>query len=241
MELRREQFTADQAERIYIEIDCADLAVRMTDGPEVKIEAEVEEGITEWHCQSANGRLEIYYELNHGKKHLHWNQKAPRIIIEIPRDHVFGEFTMELGAGNADLREVEICCDRMHIETGAGNFKTGSITASEAIKIEVGAGNAMLGNVKTKMADVDCGVGQLVMNGKVEAELNVNCGVGKCELNLEGQESDYSYDISCGIGKVSINGNSVNGMGGSQQQYYTEAKGRIKVACGLGKVMIRIA
>ena len=69
MELRREQFAADQAECIYIEIDCADLAMRMTDGPEVKIEAEVEEGITEWHCQSANGRLEIYYELNGTRKH----------------------------------------------------------------------------------------------------------------------------------------------------------------------------
>ena len=241
MEIRREQFSADQVESIYAEIDCADLDVRMIDGTEVKIEVETEEADAECHCELVDGKLEIYHKFHHRKKHFHINQKTARITLEIPRDHVFKEFEMELGAGNADLRDAEICCDRMYMEAGAGNVRTGSITVREEVKLEVGAGNAVFGNVQARNARVECGVGQLVMNGKVDAGVDVECGVGKCELNLAGKETDYNYDISCGIGKVSVNGNRISGMGGGQQQTHAEASGHIKVACGVGNVMITIA
>ena len=241
MEIRREQFPAEQVESIYLEIDCADLDVRMIDGTDFKIEAETEETNAECHCELSDGKLEVYYNFHHRKKHFHINQKTGRITLEIPRNHAFKEFELELGAGNADLRDAEICCDRMYMEAGAGNVRTGSITVHDEVKIEVGAGNAVFGNVQAKNACVECGVGQFVMNGKVDAGVDVECGVGKCELNLAGKETDYNYDISCGIGKVSVNGNRISGMGGGQQQTHTEASGHIKVSCGVGNVMITIA
>lgn len=239
METIREQFQMQQVSNIYMGIDCATLIVETAEGSEISVTAEADRTEAEYKSAIVGDRLDIRYEAKHHKKH--FNENIPRITIAIPRDYQCNEFCLELGAGSADMRNAEICSNKISIEAGAASVKAGELRAQESIEVEVGAGEADFAGVWTRNANLVCGVGQLRLSGKVEGDIDVECGLGKCDLNLEGRETDYNYDVSCGIGRVSVNGNRIGGIGGSHTQNSMQAIGRMNVSCGLGNVAIRIA
>lgn len=240
MEVRQEQFSAEEVTRLEMEIDCADIVLETADTKaQIQLTVELDpEG--DYSSTVSDGTLTLCYRVRSGRRHIH-TENTPHITLVLPEKKKFEEIVLELGAGNADMQAVELYGDRIKLETGAGKIKTGGLYADEAIGMEVGAGDVELGNVRAKKAKVECGVGNFHMSGKIEQELVVECGVGNCDIGLEGKETDYNYKVSCGLGKVSVNGNSMNGLAGKHMQNHPEAAGDIRLSCGLGKVTLDIA
>lgn len=239
MEERKEQYTAEKIREIDLEIDCAELTVETAAVDEVQITAMLDDKV-DYVSGVLDGKLSISCKYHGMKRHIR-TEDLVRIAIVLPKEKHFAEIAMETGAGNIDMRNAKIWCDRLDIEAGAGNVKAGELRVEEALSVTVGAGKAELYSASVKKINVDCGAGEFRMQGTVEEELNVECGVGKCDIALAGRESDYNYSVDCGIGSVAVNGNKIGGLGGNHNCSNAGAAGRINVSCGIGKVIIKIA
>lgn len=240
MEKERETISADVINAIALDIDCAAVAVKMEDVQEIIVEAEVEPD-AKYAKEISGDKLRIRYQWGHGEKHIIKDTDTSHITVTLPRGKKLTVFELKLGAGSASLQETDLWCEKITIETGAGKVKAGKIMADERVDVEIGAGSVEIRDVQTKALNVECGVGQFGMHGKVQNGLNVECGVGHCDIDLEGKEADYNYDVSCGIGKVSVNGNRMSGIGSTHTRNNPDAQGNVKVSCGLGKVIIKIS
>lgn len=240
MEQKRKAIAADAINNIFMDVDCANIVVRMEDVAEVIVEAEVEPD-AEYISEVSGDKLCVRYQWRKSERHIIKNTDTAHMVVTLPRGKKLNEFEVKLGAGSASLQETELCCGRIRMETGAGKIKVGKMTADERVDVEIGAGAVELASVQTQALNVACGVGQFGMHGRVPEGLTVDCGVGHCDIDLEGKETDYNYDISCGIGKVSVNGNRMSGIGSAHTKENPDAKGNVKVSCGLGKVIIKIS
>lgn len=240
MEQKRETISADMIHAVSLDIDCADVIVRMETVQEIIVEAEVDAD-AEYVSEISGDKLCVRYQWKHGEKHIIKDTDTVHITVTLPRGKKLTAFELKLGAGRASLQEIELDCERVRIETGAGKIQAGKVNADESSDVEIGAGSVELASVQAQTLKVECGVGGFGMHGTVQNRLTVECGVGHCDIDLQGRETDYNYDISCGIGKVSLNGNRMSGIGSTHTRNNPGALGNVKVSCGLGKVNIKIA
>lgn len=240
MEQKRESISADIVNAVSLDIDCADVVVKMGTMQEIIVEAEVDVD-AEYVSEISGDKLCIRYQWKHGEKYIIKDADTAHITVTLPREKKLTAFELKLGAGRASLQETELDCGRIGVETGAGKIRAGKVNADEYIDVEIGAGSVELASVQARALKVECGVGGFGMHGMVQNGLTVDCGVGHCDIDLQGRETDYNYDISCGIGKVSLNGNRMSGIGSTHTRNNSGALGNIKVSCGLGKVNIKTA
>lgn len=239
MEVKQEQFLAEEVNDMHLQIDYADITVETAEVTQIQIVAEMDPN-AEYRSSVLDGVLTVAYRYRLIRKHI-YQENGVQIKILLPQGKRFSEIVLETGAGTINLERAELFGERIRIRTGAGSVKTGYVQANEMLAIEVGAGSVELKDARSKLTTVNCGAGHFAMHGVVAEELAIDCGVGKCQIDLEGNESDYDYAISCGIGEVSVNGNKINGLGGEHNKHNPNATGRICVKCGLGKVVLHIS
>ena len=221
MERKTDSILQDGIKAILLDIDCAEVTVRMDDIQDIRVEAEVEPDV-EYQSEVLGDKFYVRYQWRNREKHIIKDRDMTRIIVTLPKEKVFSLFELKIGAGKAFLQETELCCGTIRIETGAGRVRAGKMNADDCVDVGIGAGSVEVMSLQTR-------------------RLNVECGVGRCDIELRGKETDYNYDISCGIGKVSVNGNRTHGIGSTHSRISSDALGNIKVNCGLGKVNIRTA
>jgi len=140
-----------------------------------------------------------------------WNgDLTPRISIMIPKDYVANRISMVVKAGdvNADV----IRATEGKFEVAAGRLVAQQLDITEKSDYTIGAGQMILNNVNVKDISVDCGVGDVTINGSVTGESDVTCNVGSVQMELDGEEDEYSYDISSSIGNVNIDNNSYHNI-----------------------------
>lgn len=238
MEERKERYAAEEIRGIDLEIDCAELAVATAAVDEVQIMARLDDKV-QYESSVLDGKLSISCKYHGMKAHIR-TEHLVRIEIVLPEEKHFTEISMETGAGNIDMRNAKLWCDRLDMEVGAGNVRIGELRVEDAFSVTVGAGSAEIGNADLKKLNVDCGAGKFALKGTVEKELNVDCGVGECTIELSGRERDYDYSVGCGIGSVTVNDQKIGGFGGMNSCKNTGAQGRINVSCGIGRVKIKV-
>lgn len=108
----------------------------------------------------------------------------------------------------------------MDLDIGAGEvvMENGSLISCEKLALDVGAGSCTLNLDLSKDADVECGVGEIV-------------------LNLQGIESDFDYAVECGIGSVQIGDTEYSGLG-TDKKISNKSKKKIGAQCGIGSISI---
>ncbi len=131
------------------------------------------------------------------------NEYYPQIIITIPSDLMADQVTIDLGAGEIKIEELNTRI--ADFEIGAGSLNVRSLSVSDKLNAEVGAGELSIKRLIAKDAVLDCGVGSIDLAGEILGDLDADCGVGQIVLDLEGKEEDYNYNISCGIGEIKLN------------------------------------
>lgn len=217
IEQRMEQYDAGGIAVLRMELGYADLLLQETDEDMIRVEAQVGEK-DRFESMMTGDTLEIRYEPEKRWRHI-INTKV-KIALWLPKGKKFECFSLEIGAGNANLTQAAILCTEMMLEVGAGNVEAGTVEAAGKLQMEIGAGNAEIAQVKTPRLDVEC-------------------GVGNCEIGLWGKESDFNYDISCGIGNISINGRKTKRLGAAEKKNASQPIGTIKLSCGVGNIDIR--
>lgn len=216
-ERRENRFGAGEIDSIQLELDSADFMVQETDEEgQIQIAAEVDEADA-FECSVKMGVLHIRYRRK--KWIFHHAINTARITLWLPKGKVYSVFTLEIGAGNADLKRLEMQCKTVNLEAGAGNIEVGVVRESQSVFVKIGAGNVSIESVQS-------------------SDVRVECGVGNCSLGLEGREDEYNYEISCGIGEIKINDNRMQSIGAGELRKNTQALGTVKLSCGVGEIEI---
>jgi hypothetical protein len=167
---------------------------------------------------------------------IRWNDDfTPRITITIPEDFVAENISINIGAGSVQAEEIQ--AENGNFEVDAGRLEINHLIVNEKSGYNVGAGEMILKNIEVNDITVDCGVGDVVIDGMITGDNKIECGVGEVELNVIGEEEDYSYEVNSGIGNVTINNNSFNNMSNHIIKN-DEADNYFYLDCGIGNIIV---
>lgn len=145
------------------------------------------------------------------KQMFRWNGDfTPHYTITIPRDFVAENVIIEIGAG--DMLVESVNANQGIFTLGAGRITINELNITEKSEYNVGAGEMILENITANNVSVECGVGEVDIEGIISGENYIHSGVGSVNLNLQGNEDDYTYDVNAGIGSVRIGDNSYNNV-----------------------------
>ncbi|MDF2484878.1 MAG: hypothetical protein K0R46_1046 [Herbinix sp.] len=165
-----------------------------------------------------------------------WNDNfTPRITITLPEDFVADNMSIVIKAGDVEADVIRATTGDFNL--AAGRLVVKMLEVSQESSYEIGAGQMTLSNVKVNNITVDCGVGDVRIEGDVTGESDISCDVGKVELDLDRDEDDYSYDISASIGNVSIDNNSYHNIS-NRVINNDNAENDLSLICEIGKISV---
>ena len=128
------------------------------------------------------------------------------IELTIPEDFAFENLDIDLGAGT--IKADNLIADSANIAVGAGSLRIKSLTAKSKSFYSIDTGELIIEDLTARDANINCGVGNLKASGIINGDSYVTCGIGNVDLDIDGEEEDYNYNVDCGIGTVIINNNS---------------------------------
>ncbi len=164
-----------------------------------------------------------------------WNDYTPKITITMPSGFTAESFKLEIGAGDVNIEEV--LASKADFIVQAGRLAIENATISEASNYNVGAGTIELKKLQAKDISVDCGVGSVFIEGAITGNNDITCGVGNVEMDLDGEEDDYSYDIESGVGNINIDNDHYHSI--SDKRINNEgAIGSFNLDCSVGNITV---
>lgn len=168
-------------------------------------------------------------------------QNGDTLRISSKKRHIFGFLGMPWKSGRIEIVvPADVRLDRLEIEFGAGSLVCNAPIECRSGKAEIGMGECRLNAINaTDGFDLECGMGSIKVQGRIEGNSSIECGMGEITMNLDGDPADYAYNAEVGMGSIKINDTEISGMGGKSQSPYN-AKYQMKVECGMGAVNIRI-
>ena len=82
------------------------------------------------------------------------------------------------------------------------------------------------------------GTGNVDLENLNVQNLEADCGIGNIDLDINGKESDYDYEISCSAGAVDIGDSSYSGIGHEKKISNPGASGKMDLDCGVGNITV---
>ena len=132
------------------------------------------------------------------------------VTIEIPETVTFDNVTVNAGAAELSIERLE--ANNIDFDLGAGALHVDEFVCKNGT-FNVGAGEVDIENGCIKNTSMDVGMGAIFYGGIIQGPLEADCGMGAITLELEGDESDYNYNIDVDAGDVQIGEKSYSGIG----------------------------
>jgi len=235
METKKNTFMPDIIKNLEIRVVAANVQIKCSEDTQIYVEAENLQEM-DYTCEVQNQKLVVLYGVE-GKKHLvNFNWKEAQIVLYFPRGKTFEHIALEIGAGNMDMKEVPVLCNKMEAEIGAGKWRAARLQVLGRLDLQIGAGEVKMKAATVGTLNLECGVGSCIYRGCVTEDIKVDCGVGSCKFELDNNESDFNYDVSCALGNVRINKSSIRCLGSKKVYSDRRAKGTVTLKCGLGNI-----
>ncbi len=135
------------------------------------------------------------------------NFEGVKILLIIPKDHVFQTATVTTGAGVVQVQKLS--AKQLEMKLGAGEVTIQELFAEHQSKITGGAGEITIRSGNLQNLDLDMGVGQLNLTAALTGKCTLDQGVGELNLTLMGRKQDYFLAVTKGLGDIRIDGESV--------------------------------
>lgn len=180
--------------------------------------------------KAENGKLRIYET----KKLFSVYPKGATVILNIPKNFVFDEATVNTGAGRVEIGALS--ADILKLSLGAGKAEINNLTANSRADIDGGAGELTIGGGKLCNLNLDMGVGKLTLKSRIEGKSDLDYGVGETNLTLLGSREDYKIEIDKGIGEARLAGESMR-----DDSVYGWGENRIEIDGGIGAIRIEFS
>lgn len=174
-----------------IEIGYGVLEIKYGDVEQVQIK---QKDVDKYRCYVEEGTLHI--EGNRNTKVGITNQGG-KITVVIPKNMVFQEVDLEIGAGKADVADLK--ANQVDIELGAGEMNVTGIDTKD-FNAQTGAGKLyaeLVGKQTDYSYELECGIGQLKIGESSYSGL-------KTEQKIANQGAERFADIECGVGEIII-------------------------------------
>ena len=216
----------NEVSNLWIDMEIGDLICLSSEDRDFAIEAK------------EAGRLQAYVEDNtlyikvaKDKKKTNYQTK---VTLYVPSDVVFDTVEADMGAGNLQFGKINT--NDMNVYLGAGDFTVEELRG-EDLNFEIGMGNVQISRLNASDLQADVGMGNFEMHGTIHDRAKLECGMGDLKLWLEGQETDYNYEIDAAMGNVTIGEQSYGGLSKSKTIDH-DADKNLKLQCGLGNLEI---
>ena len=144
---------------------------------------------------------------------------ACELTLYVPKDCYFEEVKLTLGAGAV---------------SGSCPWE------AEKLELELAAGEIELSNVEAGSLNVEVGAGALTYEGSIFKEVDVECGMGDVVINLDDAQTEYNYDVEVAAGDVTIGSESFGGIA-SERNINNNAAKNMNIECAMGSVEIAFA
>lgn len=161
------------------------------------------------------------------------NDYIPKITITLPAGFVAQDFSLSVAAGDIEADSINAVNGDFSVD--AGKIVIDGLNISGESQYEVDAGNMVLNDVVIHNVTIDCGVGSVEIDGIITGDNMINSDVGKVELNIDGDNRDYSYDISADIGSIEIDGDRYHNL---NKKINNETGNNLTLDCGIGKITV---
>lgn len=187
------EFTAVQEDfhSLDIEFGYGTLEIKYGDVEKLQIK---QKNVDKYRCYVEEGALHI--EGNQKIKVNNSNYDG-EITIVIPKNMVFQDVDLEVGAGKADVANLK--ANQVDIELGAGEV---NVTGLDTKKFDAktGAGKLyaeLVGKQNDYSYELECGIGQLKIGDSSYSGLGT-------EQNITNPGAERFADIECGVGEIII-------------------------------------
>ena len=140
------------------------------------------------------------------------------ITVSYPKKTEFEDVSLEVAAGTINLDD-DFYAKKLKVSVAAGEFLNDGAVTAEKADISVGTGNVDLDNLNVQNLEADCGIGNI-------------------DLDINGKESDYDYEISCSAGEIDIGDSSYSGIGYEKKISNPGASGKMNLDCGVGNITV---
>lgn len=167
---------------------------------------------------------------------VNWKEDyQPEITITIPKNFVAENFELYVGAGDVEAEAINALEGTFKVD--AGRFTIDQISISGESQYTVGAGEMVLQQMEVNNITLDCGVGNVQVEGTIKGENEIECGMGSVNLHLSGDESDYSYYISSGLGEVSVDNRNYHNIT-NEIINNNDTDNNFTLDCGIGNISV---
>lgn len=160
-------------------------------------------------------------------------ENVPKIKITIPKDFVAGHFRLDISTGEVEAEAIHAITGDFNVD--AGRLTVDELNISNSSKYRVGAGEMVLKNVDLKDIDMECGIGNIKIEGTVLGDNFIETGLGDVGLLLNGDKSDYNYKFDVGIGDIEIDGYSHRRFDNIEND---KTENQLNLECGIGKITV---
>ena len=155
-------------------------------------------------------------------------------VLYLPREIEFEKVTLEVGAGA--LTMPYMTADTLELSLGAGEIEIASLQARETV-ISVGTGEIDIQNGQIDVLNMTVAAGQMDYQGSIGESCVATFSMGELNMQLDGEEEDFDYDLDCSAGEMQIGSMSSSGV--SFHREIDEGRDKkITVSCSMGDVNV---
>lgn len=240
-----EEYPSEDVRNLDIQFEFGTLILEYSDTENIEIEAEYR---SQWDSYSRSigwkmkgNTLEIKDTLDQKiLKIFQFGNSDSTLTIRIPKEKVFDEVSMEIGAAYVNAN-TELKAREIDITIGAGEMVNGTqqlqTLQAQEVSLEVGAGNMEFSGIYAEHLELDCGAGNMDFANVTSGNTELECGMGRVAMELTGQENNYDYEVDCGIGEISIGDSTYSGLAQSKI-IKNNGEYLLDIDCGIGEVVI---
>lgn len=230
------EFSASEVNNIEVDVDAASIYVKPSTDVD-KISVELKHGRERYYsCVLDGDTLKIEYD----QKNYRYYHKSPEITIYLPAEKYFKMLDFSIGAAEMEFEDQTVICDKLTIDVGAGRLEAERFDVAELLDIEIGAGEVIVDDGTFGKVKIDCAMGNVELSGKLNGDLTGSCSMGNIEIELDGDEEDYNYDLSCSMGELTVNGRTRAAFDGTHTEKNENAIGTISIDCSMGNVELEV-
>ena len=215
-----EQYEFENITDLDISVGACQVIIQASDTDTVQVDAS--------HLKYQALGLELYVADNNGTLFIQttkngnlWDVLSEKhknggvLKIYIPKDVVLSTANLEFGA--CELKMSGLNITQMNLSLGATDCEMEQMNLDD-FHAEVGAGN-------------------LEYSGTISGNAEIECGAGEVDINLNGTEQEFNYELSVAMGEIEIEDREYGGLG-VDEIIDNHAKKDMIINCGAGSVSV---
>lgn len=181
-----------------IKIELASSTFIIKEGTNLKLESNHSKITT----KEEDGYLKI-------KEKQNWNinKTTKQIVLTLPKNRVLEYLEIETGAGLFEIESLKV--NELDLDLGAGKVKIDNLEVYKSANIDGGLGEIIINKSKINNLELNMGIGKLTLNTHLFGNSKIEAGMGNIDLNVLGNKEIYTLKLEKGIGSIQVDGERI--------------------------------